>query len=72
MPEDALDDLNRRLRADLAAGPDAYLTGCVAKGVYWLRAQVMSENVDVPSLRTLPDLLRARAAMLSRPDEGCR
>lgn len=70
--EDALDDVNRRLRADLAAGPDAYLTGCVAKGSYWLRAQIMSENVDEISLASLPGLLRERAAIMSNCIGGQR
>ncbi|WP_374652253.1 aspartate aminotransferase family protein [Dongia sp.] len=64
------DRLNRRIRDRLAAGPDAYLTGCVARGAYWLRAQVMSENVDEASLRSLLPLLRRTAAELVHQPEG--
>nr|WP_298688028.1 pyridoxal-dependent decarboxylase [uncultured Dongia sp.] len=64
-PAHDLDDLNRHLRAQLAAGPEAYLTGCMARGAYWLRAQIMSEHVDRDSLMALPPLLRAQAASLS-------
>lgn len=58
----ALDDLNRRLRLALAAGPEAYLTGCSARGRYWLRAQIMGERVTLAALATLPDILRRNAA----------
>lgn len=57
-----LDALNRALRQRLAAGPEAYLTGCSARGRYWLRAQIMSEHVDEDSLDSLPDILRRTAA----------
>lgn len=63
-PVSDLDRLNRALRARIAAGPDAYLTGCVARGAYWLRAQMMSEHVDTGSLAHLLPLLRREAASL--------
>jgi len=59
---DNLDAFNRALRQRLAAGPEAYLTGCSARGRYWLRAQIMSEHVDEDSLDSLPDILRRTAA----------
>lgn len=52
------DSLNRSLRQQIAAGPEAYLTGCSAKGRYWLRAQIMGEAVSEAALASLPDLLR--------------
>jgi L-2,4-diaminobutyrate decarboxylase len=61
----ATDALNRALRDRLAAGPHAYLTGCSARGRYWLRAQVMSEQVSEQSLATLPALLRRTAVDLA-------
>ncbi|WP_374305839.1 aspartate aminotransferase family protein [Ferrovibrio sp.] len=65
-----LDALNRTLRARLASGPDAYLTGCEAQGVYWLRAQIMSEHVDRDSLCDLLPLLRRYAALLTASLKG--
>ncbi|WP_374380554.1 aspartate aminotransferase family protein [Dongia sp.] len=64
VPAGQLDRLNRRLRDRLAAGSDAYLTGCTAHGAYWLRAQVMSEQVDTQSLARLLPLLRHDADSL--------
>ncbi len=58
------DDLNRRLRRRMADGGDAYLTGCVAAGRYWLRAQIMSENTDEAALGRLLPLLRRVAVDL--------
>jgi L-2,4-diaminobutyrate decarboxylase len=55
------DQLNRILRRELAAGPQAYLTGCTAKGRYWLRAQIMGDQVSEEALASLPDLLRRMA-----------
>ena len=57
-----LDALNKVLRSTLAAGPDAYLTGCSARGSYWLRAQIMGAFVTPEALVTLPDILRRIAA----------
>lgn len=57
-----LDALNKALRSTLAAGPDAYLTGCSAKGNYWLRAQIMGAFVTADALATLPEILRRTAA----------
>jgi glutamate/tyrosine decarboxylase-like PLP-dependent enzyme len=65
-----IDALNRTLRARLASGPEAYLTGCAAQGVYWLRAQIMSEHVDRDSLRDLLPLLRRHAASLTASPKG--
>jgi glutamate/tyrosine decarboxylase-like PLP-dependent enzyme len=65
-----LDALNRTLRARLACAPDAYLTGCEAQGVYWLRAQIMSEHVTRDSLRDLLPLLRRHAASLTASPKG--
>ena len=58
-----LDGLNRNLRGDLAAAPDAYLTGCGARGNYWLRAQIMGPYVTVEALGRLPGILRRTAAL---------
>lgn len=62
LPPDACDDLNRHLRRKIADGHEAYLTGCVAAGHYWLRAQIMSENTDEAALAGLLPLLRRVAA----------
>lgn len=66
----SLDTLNSNLRARLAAGPEGYLTGCVARGRYWLRAQIMSENVDRASLGDLLPILRREAAQLIPSEAG--
>jgi glutamate/tyrosine decarboxylase-like PLP-dependent enzyme len=64
----AIDDINRALRRALANGRDAYLTGCVARGSYWLRAQIMSENTDEDALdRLLPLLRQVAAGIVSEP-----
>ncbi|TDQ82032.1 aromatic-L-amino-acid decarboxylase/L-2,4-diaminobutyrate decarboxylase [Dongia mobilis] len=55
---------NRRLRRQIAAGPEAYLTGCLARGAYWLRAQIMSPNTDRAALARLPEIIRRNAAEL--------
>jgi glutamate/tyrosine decarboxylase-like PLP-dependent enzyme len=60
------DHHNRRLRAALAAGPEAYLTGCRARGAYWLRAQVMSPGTDRAALAALPGIIRRSAAAFER------
>jgi glutamate/tyrosine decarboxylase-like PLP-dependent enzyme len=64
VPASGLDDLNRRLRQKIARGQAAYLTGCVARHCYWLRAQMMSENTDEAALAGLLPLLRQAAADL--------
>lgn len=64
IPSVLLDDFNRDLRRHLAAGPEAYLTGCSVRGCYWLRAQIMGEQVDEAALARLPDILRRVAASL--------
>jgi glutamate/tyrosine decarboxylase-like PLP-dependent enzyme len=62
VPVRDLDDLNRALRHKIAFGSAAYLTGCVAWGAYWQRAQIMSENTDEAALNDLLPLLRHAAA----------
>jgi glutamate/tyrosine decarboxylase-like PLP-dependent enzyme len=64
------DNFNRLLRRTLAAGHDAYLTGCVARGSYWLRAQIMSENTDEAALDRLLPLLRQVAAGIVLEPQG--
>lgn len=66
--ESALDALNKRLRRTLAAGPEAYLTGCGANGAYWLRAQIMGAWVESESLADLPDILRRTATHMGETD----
>jgi glutamate/tyrosine decarboxylase-like PLP-dependent enzyme len=59
-------DINQQLRTKLAAGQEAYLTGCSVAGTYWLRAQIMSENVTESSNTALLSLLSKTAKDLIR------
>jgi len=64
VPQSERDDFNRTLRQKIASGQAAYLTGCMARGCYWLRAQIMSENTDEAALGGLLPLLRQAATDL--------
>lgn len=57
---------NKAIRRDLAAGSQAYLTGVQLGEHYWLRAQVMSPNTDEKANARLLTLVRASAAERSR------
>lgn len=67
VPDAMQDAFNQTLRQKLAAGQAAYLTGCMARGRYWLRAQIMSENTDEAALDRLLPLLRRSAADMPFP-----
>ena len=61
MSEQELNVYNRAIRARLAAGTDAYLTGVELRGRYWLRAQIMSPRTSSRANARLLELIRQAA-----------
>ncbi|GAB4513607.1 MAG: lysine decarboxylase DesA [Haliangiales bacterium] len=55
----------RRVREKLAQGSQAYVTGVDIDGHYWLRAQLMSENITKASITALLRLVTRTSAALA-------
>ncbi len=63
----------RRVRETLALGSQAYVTGVDIDGHYWLRAQLMSENITKASITALLSLVsRTSAALANNQDRNSK